>query len=143
MQVSMASKRHSLPELPVRVPLLHGLVLRRKSLDRRVGLAPAGLASEQLIEVQRLDGIVRLDAMPGRDLREARGRLGFLRAIAAMAISGRDEVIVQLNRNNELGGHVIPFLSPRGNVWEEGAGDKRHVASGQAHLSWCDARTIG
>jgi len=47
----------------MRVPDFGGGEARRQLLDFRAGLPATDLASEQLVEVQRLDGVVRADAV--------------------------------------------------------------------------------
>ena len=52
-----------LAELVVAVPDFGGGKARRQLLDLRAGRPAADLAAEQFVEVQRLDGVVRADAV--------------------------------------------------------------------------------
>ena len=98
-------KRDGLAELAVRVPRGDGFVSRWKFLDRRARNAAAGARTEVLVEVQRLDRVVRLDAVPGGQLRKLRTRRRFVSGIAAMPIRRFNEGIVNGGRKDVGGGH--------------------------------------
>ncbi len=80
-----------LAEFVVAVPNFSGGKARRQPLDLRAGRPAADLAAEQFVEVQRLDGVVRADAVirgAGAEPR-AGGSLGGI--VTTLEIRPRDE----------------------------------------------------
>jgi hypothetical protein len=98
-----------LAELLLRIPDTGGFELRRNLANLRAGHAAANGAAKQMIEVQRLDAVVR--ANPVRGCRGTKSRrIGcFIRGIAALAIGLLDQRIVNRLRNNVISfAHVFP-----------------------------------
>ena len=107
MAVSIARYAVRLAELAVRVPDLGGGEARRFFLDLRAGLAAAGTGAEEMVEVERLDRVVRANAVARRFGAETRSFGCFVSQITAMTVRSFDECVVLGLRNDVIEiGHV-------------------------------------
>src|ERR1035441_8048518 len=83
-----------LTELLLRIPDTGGFKLGRNLANLRAGYTATNGAAKQMIEVQRLDAVVRADTVRGRRGAEARRVRRFICGIPAMAIRLLDQRIV-------------------------------------------------
>jgi hypothetical protein len=89
------------------VPDFGGGEARRQLLDFGAGLPAADLAAEQLVEVQRLDGVVRADAVIGRAGTKPRARGGLIGGVTARQIRLLHKRVVFFLWNDVIGfGHI-------------------------------------
>ena len=92
---------HRLAELLLGVPDLGRVEPAGKFLDRGLGHAPSRLRPEEFVEVHRLDGIVRADAVPGGRCSQPGGVIG-LGGIKPSVLVGRaHERLVHGNGDDE------------------------------------------
>ena len=95
MQVSIASKATDWPSLLLAFQMrLAANFPGGARLDLRARRAAAGLGAEEVVEVQGLDGVVRLDAVRRGHLTETGGVIRLESVESAPSISGPDQVIV-------------------------------------------------
>ena len=92
---------HRLAELVVSVPRLGGGETRRKFFDLRAGSPTPDLAPEQIVEMKRLQCIMRADAVARGAVAEPRRIARLVRGIPARQIGPRDQVVMLFRRNNE------------------------------------------
>ena len=85
------------------VPDFGGGETRRQLLDLRAGRPAADLAAEQFVEVQRLDGVVRADAVIRGASAKPRAGGGLGGIVTALEIRLRDERIVFFFGDNKIG----------------------------------------
>ena len=93
-------ERDGLAELAVGVPAGDRLVARAELVEPRARPAPAGLGAEVLVEVQRLDRVVRLDAVPRRQLGEPRRGVGFVPRCSRVAVGRGYQFVVHGDRHH-------------------------------------------
>ena len=94
-----------LAKLEIGIPNFGSSKFAGDFLDHGTRHAAAGLASEMLVEVQRLDAIVGPDAMGAGHFAEAGRVRCLLHRKAAVLIGGRNEIAVERVRDNvESGG---------------------------------------
>ena len=98
------AKGHALAELQFAVPgFARGKGLL-DHLDLCAGLAAAGGTAEQMVQVQRLDGVVRADAVSRGHLAKPCTVSGLRLRIAAMLVGGADECVVGFSGDDVVGG---------------------------------------
>ena len=68
---------------------------------------PAPPVAEQVVEVQRLDRVVRLDPVPGRQLAEPRRGVGFLGGVPPVTVSRRDDRVDARSRDDAGSHHPV------------------------------------
>ncbi len=91
-----------LAEFFLRIPDAGSLEPDRNLANLRAGHAAAGAAAVQMIEVQRLDAVMRADTVRGRRGAETRRVGRFIRGVTAMPIGLLDQRIVDRLRNNVI-----------------------------------------
>jgi hypothetical protein len=83
-----------LAELAVGVPDLRCAVRDCHLVDLGLRHAAAGRRAEQMVKMQRLEGVVRADAVAGGLGAEARAGGGLLARVAALLVGGGNERVV-------------------------------------------------
>jgi hypothetical protein len=92
---------YRLAELFLRIPYLGGIEETRLQLDLGSGNAAAGTTTKQVVEMQRLDRVVRPNAMRRGHLAKTRRSRSFIGREAAIAVSGIDERVVLVCVDNK------------------------------------------
>ncbi len=98
-------ERGGLAKFAIGIPAFDGFELGWNFFDICARFAPAGLGTEKLIEVQRLDGIVRFNAVPGGEFGKTCTGIGLLGGVTALAIRRSDKIVVKLNGHDVNAGH--------------------------------------
>ena len=99
-----------LAEFVVSVPSLRRGESRGKFLDHRSGRPAPDLAAEKVIEVERFEGIVGADPVPGGTVAKPGRIAGFLFRVSPRPVSSRHKIIVLLCRNDKpIFSHLKPL----------------------------------